>query len=248
MEDLDFKTALAGKRVIVTGGTTGIGRATAILLASLGAKCVICGRNQEQIDETLQVINTGGSTSFGIKTELANGEEIKKLFEFASAQLGGVDILINNAALGYGGVMDGSYEDWQYIINVNLLAYLACSHEAVALMERSGGGQIINIGSMSADVREENSSVYVATKAGIQGFSEAFRKEVNKKGIKVTLIEPGAVDTDMQEGSAEEKLEKIANQEMIEADAIARAVVFCIAQPEGSDVVNLQIRPHLQII
>jgi len=244
-----FNTAIAGKKIVITGGTTGIGRAIAIQLNSLGATCLICGRNQEQIDETLSIFNSVDSTeSKGIIVDLSRAEDIKKLFEFADNELGNIDIFINNAALAYGSVLEGEYEDWQYIINTNLLAYLACCKEAIIRMERSGGGQIINIGSMSADVREEDGSVYVATKAGIQGFSEALRKEVNRKGIKVTLIEPGAVDTDMQEGSTSEKLEKVENQEMMKAEDIARAVLFCIAQSEGSDVVDLKIRPHLQSI
>ncbi|RYE59002.1 MAG: SDR family oxidoreductase [Sphingobacteriales bacterium] len=244
-----FNNAIAGKKIIVTGGTTGIGRGIAILLNSLGAKCLICGRNQEQLDETLAILNSANqSESVGLTVDLARAEEVKKLFEFADKELGEIDILINNAAIGYGSVLDGEYEDWQYVINTNLLAYLACSKEAIKRMEASGGGQIVNIGSMSADVREEKSSVYVATKAGIQGFSDSLRKEINAKGIKLTLIEPGAVDTDMQEAPAAEKSKMIANQEMIKAEDIARAVMFCIAQPEACEIVDLKIRPHMQII
>ena len=101
---------------------------------------------------------------------------------------------------------------------------------------------------MSADVREEDSSVYVATKSGIQGFNEALRKEVNELGIKVSLIEPGAVDTDMQEFSREEKDEKIENLEMLKAKDIALAVVYCLAQAPRTAVVDLKIKPQMQII
>lgn len=250
MEDFNtyFGKAIVGKKILITGGTTGIGREIAILLAGMGANCLICGRNQEQIDETLSAIGADHGSCIGLSVDLANGDEIEELFAFVDAQLGGIDVLVNNAALGYGSVLEGKYNDWKYIVSTNLLAYLACCSEAAVRMEEAGTGHIINIGSMSADVREENSSVYVATKSGIQGFTEAFRKEVNAKGIKVSLIEPGAVDTDMQEGTAEEKLQKIANEEMIKAEDIARAVLFCIAQPKGSDIVKLQIRPHLQLI
>lgn len=243
-----FENAVAGKRILITGGTTGIGREIAILLASLGAKCLICGRHQEQIDETLNQLNQNGqSGSNGLVIDLSEEGDIQKLFQSADEQLGGLDVLVNNAALGYGSVLEGDYDDWKYIVSTNLLAYMACCKEAASRM-MSDGGHIINIGSMSADVREENSSVYVATKAGIQGFSEAFRKEINPKGVKVTLIEPGAVDTDMQPGSAEEKAEQIENEEMLKAKDIAMAVLFCIAQPSRCDVVGMQIRPHLQLI
>lgn len=237
-----------GKRILITGGSTGIGRETAILLASKGAKVLVTGRHQEQIDETLNAMDGAQGSGYGIAADLAEEAGIRKIFAYADQELGGLDCLVNNAALAYQSIMEGSYKDWQYIVNTNLLGYMACVHEAVKRMEIAGEGHIVNIGSMSADVRESNSSVYVATKSGIQGFSEALRKELNPKGIKVSLIEPGAVDTDMQEGSEEEKLQKIAHQEMIPAREIAAAVLYCLDQPKHTDIVNIKIRPHLQLI
>jgi len=252
MKDLNsyWKESLENKRVIITGGTTGIGREITLLLSFLGAKCLICGRHQEQIDETLAAVNEGGhsGTCEGLVADLTKAEDIQRLFDTADQRLGGVDILINNAALGYGSVSEGSYEDWDYLIRTNLTAYLACSHHATKRMETVGKGHIVNIGSMSADVREEGSSVYVATKSGIQGFSEALRKELNPKNIKVSLIEPGAVDTDMQAGNTKEKEAQIQKYEMLPAEDIAMAVGFCLAQHERCDIVTLQIRPHLQLI
>ena len=101
---------------------------------------------------------------------------------------------------------------------------------------------------MSANVREEASSVYVATKSGIQGFSESLRKQVNPFGIKVTVIEPGAVDTDMQAEDTETKKENVDKGEMMTATDIAAAVLYAISQPQRCDVVELKIRPHLQLI
>ena len=252
MKDLNayWNKKIAEKRVLITGGTTGIGREITLLLTSWGANCLICGRNQQQIDETIHTVENAGSsgTCKGVMADLTKSEDIDRVFETADQQLGGLDVLINNAAIGYGSITEGGYSDWDYIVKTNLTAYLACSHFAAERMEAAGKGHIINIGSMSADVREEGSSVYVATKAGIQGFSEALRKELNPKNIKVTLIEPGAVDTDMQAGSAEEKLEQIDNQEMIPAEDIAMSVAFCVVQHERCAIVGMQIRPQLQLI
>ncbi|WP_256005475.1 SDR family oxidoreductase [Pedobacter deserti] len=241
---------LKGKRILISGGTTGIGRATAILLASVGARVMIFGRSPEPLEETLQEIRSleGAGECFGITADVAHSDEIERIFSEADSQLGGLDIMINNAALAFQGISDGNYSDWQYIVQTNLLGYMACAHEAIKRLEANGGGHIVNIGSMSADVREEGSSVYVATKSAIQGFSEALRKEVNKKGIKVTLIEPGAVGTDMQPSSAEEQRENIEKLEMLKAEDIAMSVLYCLAQPKRCDVVDLKIRPHLQII
>lgn len=252
MESLNSLIAgrITGKRVLITGGTTGIGRAIAILLASYGARTMFFGRHQEQVDETIAAIKAleNETECYGMTADIADPEDISRVFEMVDNRFGGIDILINNAALAYQSIMEGDYKDWQYVVQTNLLGYMACCHEAVSRMRETKYGHIVNIGSMSADVREQNSSVYVATKSAIQGFSEALRKEVNQLGIKVTLIEPGAVDTDMQEGSASEKKGKIEEMEMLEADDIALSVVFCLAQPLRTDIVELQIRPHLQLI
>ena len=250
MKDLNayWTENLSGKKVLITGGTTGIGREIALLLTSLGANCLICGRNEEQIDETVSAAAKGSGTCRGTVADLSKQEEIERLFEAVDQQLGGLDVLINNAALGYGSVIEGGYQDWDYIVRTNLTAYLACSHYAAVRMQNAGKGHIVNIGSMSADAREEGSSVYVATKSGIQGYSTALRKELNPKNIKVTLIEPGAVDTDMQAGTAEEKLGQIDNMEMLPTSDIALSVAFCLVQHERCDIVNMQIRPHMPLI
>lgn len=242
--------SIKGKRILITGGTTGIGRATAILLASHGAKIMIFGRHQQPLNETLEAINRldVGAECFGIVADVADQKDIKKIFDMADSQFKGLDILINNAALPYDSVMEGTYDNWQYIINTNLLGYMACCNEAVKRMKGNTGGHIVNIGSISADERGKDSSVYVATKAGIQGFNESLRKELNELGIKVSLIEPGLVGSDMVKEDSDEQRRKIAAMEMLKAEDIAMSVLYCLSQPQRCDVITLQIRPHLQII
>ncbi|RVU00310.1 SDR family oxidoreductase [Mucilaginibacter limnophilus] len=239
-----------GLSVVITGGTTGIGRATAILLASLGANVLIAGRNEQHLEDTLESVKgeeLKGQLN-GIIADLATEEGISKLFTEADSQLGRLDVMINNAALAFQGVADGSYTDWEEIVHTNVLGYIACSRMALDRMKENGKGHIVNIGSMSADVREKDSSVYVATKSAIQGFSESFRKEVNELGIKVSLIEPGAVGTDMQPVSVEDQRKNEEKGEMMIAEDIAEAVLYTLIQADRCDVVELKLRPHLQLI
>jgi NADP-dependent 3-hydroxy acid dehydrogenase YdfG len=237
------------KSVLISGGTTGIGRATAILLAAQGAHVMIFGRHPQALNDAMNDIREAGGEVIGLSADTSNPQDIMRVFQEADNQLGQLDILINNAALGYNSIMEGKYEEWQYIVHTNLLGYMAIAHEAIERMKAHGGGHIVNIGSMSADTREKGSSVYVATKAGIQGFSEALRKEVNPLGVKVTLIEPGAVGTDMQDQySPEEQRQKEQKMEMLKAEDIAACILYAITQPKRCDVVMLQIRPHLQSI
>ena len=239
--------SVVGKNVLITGGTTGIGRATALLLSEIGANVIIVGLNEDHLKDTLDDLSAKASGEvYNVLADLSTKKGIENVFNQVNTHFSKLDILINNAAIAAGTTEEGNYDDWQRVVNTNLTAYIACCAEAVKRM--NGEGHIINIGSMSADVREETGSVYVATKSGIQGFSEALRKQVNNKGIKVTLIEPGAVDTDMQEQPTDEKLKKVQELKMLTADDIAVSVLYCLSQPKRCDVVDLKIRPHLQLI
>lgn len=242
--------SVSGKAVLITGGTTGIGRTTALLLASMGARVMIFGRNADALEDTLKDFREAQLEDrvHGITADVSRKEDIEKIFREVDSQLDGLDILVNNAAIGYKTVMDGHYEEWAYAVNINILGYIACTHEAVKRMRKKGGGHIVNIGSMSAHTKDEGSSVYVATKSGIRGFSEALRKEINKDGIKVTLIEPGAVGTDMQPSTPDEQRDKEEDMKMLKAEDVASSVFYALTQPRRCDVVMIQLRPHLQII
>jgi NADP-dependent 3-hydroxy acid dehydrogenase YdfG len=240
--------SLAGKRVLVTGGTTGIGLAIAKSLATDGARLVLIGRDGKDLDAAVGETAALGGEVHGQQADAARTDDVDRVFEAAGTLLGGLDVLICNAAVAADGIAEMSDKDWRYVLDVNIAGYLACVKSALSMMTPQGRGTIILIGSMSAEVREKGSSVYVATKGAIQAFAAALRKEVNESGIRVTLIEPGAVSTDMASGSPDDQKKAIAEEKMLLPEDIAACVQFVLGLPTRCDVVTMQVRPHRQLI
>lgn len=242
-------TTVAGKRVLVTGGTTGIGRAIARLLASQGAHVMIYGRDQKALDEGLRDIKAvAKGKAVGITADQSDREQIRRIFQEVDRQLGGLDVLVNNAGLAAEGTGDMSPEDIEYVLKTNLLGYMLCAHEAIERMAGHGGGHIVNIGSMSAETRGAGSGVYVATKSGIQGWNEATRKELMEQGIRVSLLEFGKVGSNIfgEPPDVQDQRQKISEQKMLTAEDIAEAVYYCLIQPPRCDILTIQLSPHMQ--
>jgi len=236
---------LSGKRILLTGGTTGIGRAALALLAEAGAQVLTFGRHQAELDDALASLGEGGAAS-GLIADSATRDGIAAVFAAVDERLGGIDALVACAALGAQPIHEMADEDWRYVIDTNLVGYLACAKEAIARMERQGGGQLLFVGSISTEIKAAGESVYAATKAGIQAFAETLRKEVADKNIRVGVIQPGSVDTDMQECSEAEKREAVAAREMLHAAEIAEAIRFVLTRSPATDIVNLRIEPLIQ--
>ena len=211
---------------------------------------LIFGRDESAFYTAMDDIKAKSSKGeiFGETADITKKEDIERIWERVDKVLGGVDILVNNAALPAGGIMEGNYEDWKYVLETNILGYIAFAKEAVNRMKEQQSGHIVNIGSMSAEVKEKTGVIYVASKTAIRGFSTALRKEINPLGIKVSHVEPGPVTSDMQPEPKEVQKEKIKEMEMLEAEDIAMSVLFCLCQPKRCDIVSMQVRPHLQII
>jgi NADP-dependent 3-hydroxy acid dehydrogenase YdfG len=240
--------ALTGKRVLVTGGTTGIGKAIAARLAAEGSRLFILGREQADLASAIAEIRKQGGDIDGQTADTSNQADIEMVFASVRKKLGGLDVLVCNAAIAADGISDMSDAEWRYAVEVNIAGYLACTKAALELMDEGERGDVVFIGSMSAEVREKGSSVYVASKGAVESFAAALRKEVNARGIRVALIEPGAVSTDMASGSAAQQRKDIEHEKLLVADDIARCVEFILTQPRRSDVVLLQVRPHRQEI
>ncbi len=236
-------TGLKGRRAIVTGGTTGIGRAIAVLLASEGAKVHICGRTPEHLNDALTRIAEVGEGA-GTAIDLAEARNVERYFEEATGWLGGLDIAIINAAVPADGLTDMSAKDLRYAIATDFTAYLLSAHAAVEAMDREG--DIILVGSMSAHILGPNSTVYAGMKAGIAGFAEALRKELGEKGIRAGLIEPGLTQADFHypDKKAEEQKSQVRDEEMLRSEDLAVAVHFMLTQPRRSIIQQITVVPR----
>lgn len=247
MADKTSHTSLSAKRVLVTGGTTGIGRATVKLMASQGARVLTFGRDQEALEDALASAEGLDGEVTGFTADVGSREGVEQVFAQVDDQLGGIDMLVCCAALGAEPLHEMEEDDWRYVIETNLVGYLSCARHAIKRMEQSGGGHLLFVGSISSTIKAPGESVYSATKAGIDAFAETLRKEISEdKNIKISVIQPGSVSTDMQECSDDEKAEAIANHEMLYAEEIAEAIVFSMTRSPRCDVVTLRIEPRVQ--
>lgn len=237
---------LEGKRVLITGGTTGVGRATATLLAEAGCRVFVCGRDAGHLADAIACSDSGRIG--GLAVDIGSTEGIERLFAAADEWLGGLDFAVLNAGVGaHGPLAAMTHAECREVIAVNLISYVGCSLEAIRRMT-AGGGHIVMTGSMSAHVFDENGAVYTATKAGIRGFATSLRKEANPLRIRVSLIEPGTIGSDMVDETPEQQQEMIAGLRMMRAEDVARAIHYVLVQPPACDVISMQLKPHLQLI
>ena len=246
LSDAHTKMAsLKGRKAVITGGTTGIGRAIAVLLASEGVEIFTCGRDEQHLKDGLERINQVGKGD-GIAVDLAEKEGLDRFFDEAGKRLGDYDIAIINAAIPIDGVTKTSEDDARYGVAVDFVGYIMSAHKAAAAMKDKG--DLIMIGSMSAHYLGAASSIYAGVKAGIQGFAEALRKELGPKGIKVGLVEPGMTGADFQlpDIPVEKQREMINADKMLRAEDIAVAVHFMLTQPRRAVVQQLAMTERIK--
>lgn len=231
---------LAGRRALITGGTTGIGRAIAVLLAAEGVRVFVCGRTPAHLKDALARINEVGQGS-GINVDLAKRRGVERFFDAAQSYLGTIDIAVINAAIPAGAVADTEADDLDYQLAVDFASYVTTTSAAVARLGE--GGDLILIGSMSAVSRMPGSSVYVAAKAGVQALAETLRKELAEKDVKVGLIEPGFTGADFQypDFPPAKQRKLIKEDRMLRAEDIAVAAHFMLSQPRRAAVSLIRV-------
>ena len=239
---------IAGRRALITGGTTGIGRSTALLLAHAGAQVLIFGRHDAPLNEALADLRTCHAHVFGLTADVTQSDDLDRVFDHADDAMGGLDILINNAGVGARSILDTSPTDARYALEVDLLGPIACAQRAVPRMRAAGGGDIINIGSLGAREQGAGADIYVAAKAGLRGFSTSLGKQLAPQDIRVTHIEPGRVGADLIDESPEQQRVMHERGELLFSEDIAEAVRWCLTRPAGAAVPLLQIHPTRQVI
>ena len=235
---------LTGRKAVITGGTTGIGRAIAVLLASYGVKVFVCGRTPEHLEDAIARIRQVGEGD-GIAVDLARREDVGRFFDAAADYLGGLDIAVINAAIPAEALADTPESDLDYQIATDFTSYLTTTKAAVAQMK--GGADVILIGSMSAVSQAAGNSIYVAAKTGIEGFAHSLRQELAEKDIKVGLIEPGFTGADFQypDFPPEKQADLINQHKMLRAEDIAVAAHFMLTQPRRSAVSLMRVETRL---
>jgi NAD(P)-dependent dehydrogenase (short-subunit alcohol dehydrogenase family) len=229
---------LAGKIALITGGTRGIGRAIAKSLANAGATVVITARDEIAIRRMVDELKPAGGAA-GYVCDVRDYEQVKSVFAKVAEDLGGVDILINNAGVGtFDTVESTSVEDFRAVLETNLFGVFYCCHEAIPLMKQRGGGYIINVSSLAGTNAHPRMAAYNASKFGLNGFSEALMQEVRHDGIKVSYIMPGSVNTEF--GGDEPGDEK---SWQLQPDDVARVVMDLLEYPARSLPSRVEIRP-----
>jgi NADP-dependent 3-hydroxy acid dehydrogenase YdfG len=243
---------LSGRKIAITGASSGIGEATALACVQAGAAVALAARREDRITDLAKRIADDGGRAVALPTDVADERQARAFVEHAYEQLGGLDGLVNNAGVMLLGPIAGApTEEWRRMIDVNLLGLLYCTHAALPVMLEGGRGDIVNVSSVAGRIARAGSGVYNMTKWGVGAFSEALRQEVTAQGIRVTIVEPGAVATELSGHNRPEIREMIsknfAGVTPLEADDIARAIVYSLSQPPNVSINEVLVRPTLQV-
>ena len=242
--------SLDGKVTAITGASSGIGEATAELFAAEGSKVALLARRADRLTEIERRIEDAGGEALPIEIDITDHGKVEAAMAEITGQFGGLHNLVNNAGVMLLGSVEGwDLSQWRQMIDVNLMGLLYCTREALPLIRESGGGHVVNVSSVAGRTANFGSAVYNMTKWGVTGFSEALRQEALNSGIRVTCVEPGFVDTELQ-GHNEHPTIVDATKKMrddigkvLEAEDIARGILYAVGQAEHVNVNEILIRP-----
>ena len=230
---------LNGKIAVVTGGTKGIGRAIAEMLARSGVSVYICGRNEAELSAATKDLSAVGRVD-GCIADVRDEEQVRELLAKCESAFGGVDILVNNAGIGIIGktVEEMSGDEFRATLETNLFGVFYACHHAVPMIKRRGGGYIINISSLAGQNPHPRMAAYNASKFGLNGFSEALMQEVRNDNIKVSYICPGSVNTYFGGDTPSDE-----QSWQLQPDDIAQVVKDLLEMPVRALPSKVEIRP-----
>jgi 3-oxoacyl-[acyl-carrier protein] reductase len=234
---------LKDKVCLVTGGTRGIGRAIAKILLSEGAAVAICGQRQESVDRAVAELaaETAGKVR-GKAADVRSDEQVAELFQFVDAELGSLDVLVNNAGVGvFKSVRELSIEEWKRTMETNLYGAFYCSREALFRFGTQRGGYIVNIGSMAGANAFAGGAAYNASKFGLTGFTEAMMQDVRSENVRVSYIMPGSVATEFG-GHKAHGADHGADWKIWPQD-VAEIVRMVLTLPARTLVSRVEVRP-----
>jgi NADP-dependent 3-hydroxy acid dehydrogenase YdfG len=240
---------LSGRVALVTGASSGIGDATARALAAAGADVVVTARRADRLDALVRDLEKGGAKAHAIEADLLKDSDNKRIVTETEDKFGRLDILVNNAGVMLlSPVADSNPDDWRRMLELNVLAMMISSQAALPGMRKRGSGDIINISSTAGRVASPSGAGYSATKFAVVAFSESLRKEVQKDKVRVCVIEPGLVATELREHIPDPATKTALNQwaaslRQLQPEDIANAVVYVASQPPHVNVNEILMRP-----
>ena len=243
---------LDGKVAVVTGASSGIGEATAEALAAEGAAVVVAARREDRLTDLVERIRSNGGRVLAAVCDITDESQAHGLIRKAEEEFGSVDILLNNAGVMLlSNVSKSLSEEWRRMFDVNVMGLLYATDAAIEVMRRQGGGHLVNVSSLAGrKVTRDSSGVYAGSKHAVHAISEGLRQELLQDNIRVTVVAPGAVDTELPyhitDEDARESLSGLMSLERLQAEDIANAVVYAVTQPWRVSVNEVLIRPTQQ--
>jgi NADP-dependent 3-hydroxy acid dehydrogenase YdfG len=238
-----------GKVIIITGASSGLGEATAKMLAERGAKLVLAARREERLQELVNTITENGGTAVYKTVDVTKRDEVKAVADYAIENFSRIDVLINNAGLMPLAPLDElKVDEWDQMIDVNIKGVMYGVSAVLPTMRKQESGHIINLSSVAGHVVFPGATVYCATKFAVKAISEGIRQESNGQ-IRATNISPGAVSTELTDHISHEDSKQMADElynDAIDASAIARSITFAIEQPHDVDINEMIVRPIKQ--
>ncbi|MDP9430524.1 MAG: SDR family NAD(P)-dependent oxidoreductase [Actinomycetota bacterium] len=240
---------LSGKVALVTGASSGIGEATAVALAEAGAAVAIGARRADRLDALATKLRDGGARVAQLALDVTDEASCRDAVARTRAELGGLDVLVNNAGVMLLGTIVGADpEDWRRMVSTNVLGLMYMTSAAIEGMVEQGSGDVVNVSSVAGRTARKGAGVYNASKWAVNAFSESLRQEVTTKGVRISLVEPGAVATELADHITQAEAKAAAQQmygsmRTLRSDDVARAIVYVVTQPPHVAVNEVLVRP-----